>query len=415
VTERYHERPVSITANRSQNAQIITRRPPVPYWQDHPRQLPIGADAGVVLRLQRQAGNQAVAGALDLVVQRRIRPEDLAGDMAGLPFTLSQDFTAGAVTLSASEQVIVVSWTNASADVRVRVPAPHLNAGEYDIPKHLLRPASSSVSGVAPYGVGLDKVVRDFERGKQAVSAEKARIGGGRPKVLAELEALQRNRERLLNKRLIQGAMLNRFDSSIRTWVDYYNQLYGYTKVLGHAAKGSLDANLVKAMVFQETQMGTSGEHLEDPLDPDPKVKTRQNLGQLIDSSAAALLMMIKEEEPGLIAKHSLEHLEHHAAASGDSEGFMWGDSDFTAAVTDYFKNVAAGSSEKNVDYDFWVRAAVRWLFKKRSSVKSWEEAARAYNGSGARARHYRDAVTGRAGEAAKAQRAGKEFVPKGL
>jgi hypothetical protein len=49
---------------------------------------------------------------------------------------------------------------------------------------------------------------------------------------------------------------------------------------------------------------------------------------------------------------------------------------------------------------------------KKRGSVSSWAEAIRAYNGGGARARRYRDTVVTRAEAAAKAQKAGKDFVP---
>jgi hypothetical protein len=157
--------------------------------------------------------------------------------------------------------------------------------------------------------------------------------------------------------------------------------------------------------------MGTAGTHLEDPADPDPKVKTRQNLMQVIDSSAAALLLLIKEEKPTLITKHHLEKLEQDAAASGHAESFMWGKADFANAVTEYFKDVPAGTPEKNVDYDFWVHAAVRWLFKKRSATSSWEDAIRAYNGGGARARQYRDEVVGRAQAAGQ----GKGFVPDHL
>ncbi|MFJ7217978.1 hypothetical protein [Amycolatopsis sp. NPDC098790] len=366
---------------------------------------------GNLLRLQREAGNRAVAGS---VVQRRIAPEDLAGQMAGTPFALTAAFGAGSAQLAAGQRVVVVTWVNGSTTVRVRVPAPDLNAGiEADVPKKLLRPASSAVAGVAQYGAGLDTVVRDFERGEQAIAAETARKGGARAAVLAQLKALQSNRERLLNRRLIQGSMLNRFDQSISTWVRHYNQTFGFTRSAG--AKKALDPDLVKSMVFQETQMGTAGQHLEDPSDPDPKVKTRQNLGQLIDSSAAALLLLIKEEKPPLITKHHLENLEHAAAASGNAEGFMWGDPGFAAAVTEYFKDVPAGATEKNLDYDFWVHAAVRWLFKKRSSTSSWEEAIRAYNGGGARARHYRDEVVARAQAAAQGQQSGQGFVPEHL
>lgn len=149
------------------------------------------------------------------------------------------------------------------------------------------------------------------------------------------------------------------------------------------------------------------------PSDPDPKVKTRQNIGQMIDSSAAALLTMIKEEQPTLVSRHGIQNLERDSHAAANGEEFMWNDSGFTAAVTEFFATVPAGSPAKNVDYDFWVHAVIRWLFTKRKSRKSWEAAIRAYNGGGTRADHYRDAVLACARDAKRASKAAKAFVPK--
>lgn len=387
-------------------AAAPTRRVAPPSRSATPTTAPVSR--GQFLRLQRLAGNQAVVGS---VVQRRISPEDLAGQMAETKLVLSGAFTAGPVKLAVGHPVKVVSWVNASTTVRVRVAAPHAHVGtEVDVPKKLVRAAGSPVAGMTPYGTGIETVVKSFEAGEQAIAAEQARKGGARPGEVARLQVLQQTREKLLNKRLIQSTMLNRFDQSISTWVQHYNRTFGFTKAAGK--KAALDPNLVKSMVFQETQMGTSGEHLEDTTESAPKVKTRQNLGQMIDSSAAALILIIKEEAPLLVTKHHLENLERDAAAAGTGEAFMWGNAGFVAAVTEYFAAVPAGAPARNVDYDFWVHAAVRWLFKKRGSVSSWPEAIRAYNGGGARARDYREAVVTRAKDAAKAQKAGKVFVP---
>jgi hypothetical protein len=210
-----------------------------------PTKLPFNHDD--VVGLQRHAGNRAVVG---VVAQRRISPEDLAGQMTGTQVAFSRAFTAGTAKFDAGQEVIVVTWSNSSPTVRVRVPTPHIDAGtEADVPKKLVRPTSASVPGIAQYGAGLDKVVKDFESGEQAIAAEKARKGGGRAAVLAQLETLQRNRERLLNKRLIQSSMLNRFDQSIVTWVGHYNNHFGFTKAAG--AKKALDPGLVKSMIFQ--------------------------------------------------------------------------------------------------------------------------------------------------------------------
>ena len=42
----------------------------------------------------------------------------------------------------------------------------------------------------------------------------------------------------------------------------------------------------------------------------------------------------------------------------------------------------------------------------------SWPDAIKAYNGSGKRAEHYRDAVVKRAKGAKEAEKAGVEFIP---
>lgn len=58
---------------------------------------------------------------------------------------------------------------------------------------------------------------------------------------------------------------------------------------------------------------------------------------------------------------------------------------------------------------------AVLWLFEKHKKGMSWPATIRAYNGSGKRADHYRDAVTRRAADAAKAAKHGKDFTPGGI
>src|SRR5688572_18107169 len=106
MEQQYKPRP-PVTTGSPQRALHRTR-PLQPPSIDRARLTVGGADT--VLWLQRQAGNSVVAAALGPVVQRRIRPEDLAGDLAGLPFALGGDLTIGAVTLAAGDEVTVVSW-----------------------------------------------------------------------------------------------------------------------------------------------------------------------------------------------------------------------------------------------------------------------------------------------------------------
>jgi len=382
-----------------------------------------------LLALQRAVGNRAVARLL----QRRVNPEDVSSEMVGRKFRLTEKLTVGGVELAAGTVVEVLSWTNASPTVSVRPPP--LKAGPappVDVPKKLLRPEEAAVAGVAPYSVGLDEVVRAYERGEQKIADEKARKGGPRPGEVPRLEGLQANRLRFLNQRLIQQTMFNRFDPNIKKWTDHYNAKFGFT------GGKALDPDLVKAMLFQETQMGTSGEHLEVP--PSHPVKTRFNL----DSSAAAMILLMREEEPALIATYHLQNVDKDLSDAQDElrklkrekspnaaqvariakleelseaswEAFLWqyrapGQSQGLAEAVDDFFDVAAGV-DRNDDYDFWIQATVRWLFLKRKSVSSWEEAARAFNGGGPDARRYKAAVTARMAAAKAAQKKGQRFV----
>ena len=180
--------------------------------------------------------------------------------------------------------------------------------------------------------------------------------------------------------------------------------------------------------------MGTSGQHLE--LAPTWEVRSRFNIGQAIDSGPSVLLVMMREMEPALISRFHLENIDRdRVSAQADlrrlsalssptpaeaarlaalnaiitgglsfAENFLLqyrapGEMEgFAHAVNEFF-DVGAGT-RRSLDYEFWIRAAIRWLFQKRRSVGSWDEAIRAYNGSGARAGHYRDAVRDRAGQA---------------
>ena len=376
------------------------------------------------------------------VVRRRIEPENVSTEMAGSRMTVTAAFTGARVPVPAGTVVQVLSWDNALPTVHVLVPAtPPAAATQADIPKRLLQPVTTPVAGIAPYSAGVAAQAQSVERGQAAIAAEQARPGGPRPGELTRLTGLQQTRERLLNRRLIQARMFNRFDASIARWTAFYN-----AQAIA-PARDPLDPNLVKSLLFQESQLGTAGQHLEDP--PSHPVKTRFNLGQAIDSSGLILLTMMAEIDPALLTTFHLTSLRTDLAAaqselatlralttptpaqqarlaqlvnlSGQNwEVFIWtyhaaGQTQgFNDAVTRLFAPPAAGPA-RNVDYDFWIRTAIRWLFEKRRSVRTWDEAIRAYNGSGAAAQHYRDAVRQRADAATAAAGSGTEFVPAGI
>jgi len=176
-------------------------------------------------------------------------------------------------------------------------------------------------------------------------------------------------------------------------------------------------------------------------------VKTRFNLGQVIDSSAMALLTLLEAEHPDIITTFSLGSLRTDLAAaqkeladlrkkktrtaadearlvtleglSGQNwETFIWNYAapgaplGFSDEIDSFF---AQTTPARNLDYDFWIHLAVLWLFEKHQAGMSWPDAIRAYNGSGARARHYRDAIVKRAAGARKAAAKGGEFIPGGI
>lgn len=345
------------------------------------------------------------------MLQRRISPEEVSGELIGQTMSVVANFSAPAFTVQAGDTVEIVAWSNTSDDVTVQLLSPHVNGLiPFAIPKILLRPIAGA-SGLDQYSSGISDSVASINRGDARIAAERTRRGGPRPGEIPRSEGLQRNRRRTLNRRLIQEIMFNRFDANIVSWVNFYSAQFAASSF------GSLDANLVKAMLFQESELGTSGEFMS--VAPANREMGIHNLGQVIDSSAAALLILMREIEPTLITQYNLQNIAPDTAARPrgvSAEDFMWAyvasgqTQGFQDAVDDFY--ATAAGTMRDTDYDFWIRAAVRWLFEKRRSVGTWAEAIRAYNGGGARARRYRDAVTGRARDAAAATAAGQPFVP---
>lgn len=387
--------------------------------------------------------------------QRQIQPEDVSGQMVGQQFIVTGAFMAGRVRLLGGEFVEVVAWDNALTTARVRLPQQPGTVptrAHFDIPKSLLRPIVPSGTGLAPYSAGVSQQARSVEEGERDIAALEARRSQYRtPRAralfnadLSSRQGLQRNRNAELNRRLIQETMYNRFDPLIRRWVDYYTARYPQLRP-------PLDANAVKAMLFQESEMGTSGTYMFIPP-PADQIRTQFNIGQAIDSAGNHQLIMMEEIEPNLITTYHLENIRRDLIASqneftrlrarptltpterarlseltllsqpgGNWQHFFWeyraaGQSTgFREAVTAFFNSpTASGGTARNLDYEFWIRTAIRWLFHQRLSgmVNDWPEAIRAYNGSGQVARDYRDAVRLRRDEAIAAERARQPYVP---
>jgi Domain of unknown function (DUF4157) len=383
-------------------------------------------------------------------VQRKVKPEDVSSEMVGQTFELSEAFTSGSTTVKAGDKVKAVAWDNAKAAASVTFIPSGSKAVRLDIPKKILRPTHATVTGMNTYSAGVEGQAAAVDAAEDkladwtAKEAEYKKAGTTAlwTKEKARLESVVQKKTEVLNRKLIQETMFNRFDAVIKREVDAANAAAGFK------GADALDPNLMKSMLFQESQLGTAGEHLEVP--PSHPVKSRFNLGQVIDSSAMALLTMLEKEQPALIARFKLGTLRTDLAAAQKRraelqkkasltaaeaaeladldakseqswEAFIWGYRatgsavGFPEAIEHFYANVPAGAPKKNLDYEFWIHMAVLWLFEKHKKGLSWADTIRAYNGSGKRAEHYRDAVTKRAADAAAAASTGKDFTPSGI
>ena len=414
-----------------------------------------GESAADLLRGHGAAGAGSLPQAAR-TVQRKIKPEDVSSEMIGRMFELSDAFTRGSTTLPRGARVKVVAWDNAKSSASVEVPPPAIGpALRLDVPKKILRPANAAVKGMNAYSAGVDAQADAVDAAEDKLAdwaareAEYKKAGTTKlwDKEKARLEDLLQKKTETLNRKLIQETMFNRFDGVIKREVDAANAAAGFK------GTDALDPNLLKSMLFEESQLGTAGHHLEEP--PSHPVKSRFNLGQVIDSSAMALLTMLEKEQPAVITKFKLGTLRADLATAQQRrealqkkqqkqkgkltaperaelaeldkkskqswEGFIWGYRatgsavGFWDAIREVFAKVPAGSPEKNLDYEFWIHMAVLWLFEKHKKGMSWPATIRAYNGGGKRADHYRDAVTRRAADAAKAAKHGKDFTPGGI
>lgn len=378
---------------------------------------------------------------------QRLAPEDVSEELVGQTFVVSGPVALNNVTFSGGELVAVESWKNQMHNVRVRLLPPHPEAGlVVSIAKTKILPKAPNVFGVTPYSAGAAAKAQAVERAEGQLAGEQSRAEP-RADEIARLLKDQPVHWHSLNRKLIQETMFNRLDVSIRLWTDYYNTLFHYYP------QDPLDANLVKAMLYEESKMGTSGKHLE--LTPHWAARSRFNVGQVIDTSGSALLIMMREMAPEIITDFGLENIEADLAdaqrdlatlpAKADrtpdedrrlndvqliqsyeetqhmsfSELFLLSykmsggvsTEQFDRAATRFFAEFEPGHPKRGEDYDFWLRAAVRWLFEKRATVKSWGEAVQAYNGLD-KGTGYRDRVVGRASASKRAAAAGESFMP---
>lgn len=352
-------------------------------------------------------------------VQLAVSPSDISEEMIGLRFTLRRVHGSPPEQIPEGGEVEVLAWgAGSTATVRYATQGRDIQA---DVPKLLLVPSSPSASGVRRYDLSLGRQQRAVEwsqgkvaRGQEQIAAWQKREGEFKKnrksweEQLLNLEAEQvrleadlQAREAYLDQLVIRQTMANRFDTIIDHWVKYYNtELKPAT---------NLDQNIVKSVLFEESRMGTFGEHLMLPgqsgFNP---VKSRFNVGQAIDSAGPQQLLMMKEMAPDIFARYELDKLELANRRKGmtNREFDDWNGGTFGRDLYEFFHRRGPGGEnlmgstgrDLTDDYSFWIRTTVCWLFYKYLSLEnpSWPEAVRAYNGSGPRAKQYRQRVMSR-------------------
>jgi hypothetical protein len=379
--------------------------------------------------LRHEARHVAEGAGTSAAVQlSTLNIDDVTEEMVGQSFSLRT--AHGKIPSGAT--VVVVDWQEVGPNAQVKFTDKGVTITE-EVPKLALNPVYTSVKGVRQYTVGLPGQQKVVEKSAQKVesvrkSLEKLKAEESQYKKhhdvwekelkdaeaeVANQEGLLAGREEALSRMLVRETMYNRFDADIVRWVDFYNKSL--------KPKTPCDPSIVKSMMFNESRIGVEGPHLElPPYDwtsgGKHPVRSRFNVMQAIDSSGEQQLLMLKEIAPDIYKAHKLDEFEKAHAKEGLSERLIWGNPEFGAAVREFFERRTGGKNvmgsrdvDLHLDYEFWIRTGVRWLFLKYFSVgqKSWSEAARAYNGGGPgagakakkQAEDYRNAVMGRVGK----------------
>lgn len=332
--------------------------------------------------------------------------DDVASEMEGLRCRFLGLYRArradGTERTFAEDAVLRIErWNGTGADAVV---------DGFPVPKLVLAPHVDRVATVRRYVVGLDaqrRAVVENARRLREWSAQEASYRANHDvweREKARLEGLLAKRSVVYGRMWVQWTMYNRFDVPIAAWTQHYNQ------ALRPAA--DLDPNVPKSILYQESRMGTSGQHLMPPpsdwgSSARHPIRSRFNIGQAIDSWGPQQWLMMREMAPAIFARHGLGALEAGRRWFGMSNAEYGASEPFMRALREFFEHRDGGRNlmgtpgrDLHEDYGFWIRAAIRWLFVKYSSLRtpSWAEAVRAYNGGGAAARRYRDAVMARVG-----------------
>lgn len=377
-------------------------------WPDRPALESFGSDTSGMASAGKNISDTDILDASEEEpLDETISIDDLTIEMHGLSCRFVQAVSitrsnGSRRSIAMGDTAIIENWQGTAADAII---------DSASVSKLLIEPNSVRTANVRSYDVPLAGQRRAVTENAQAL-----RDWLGRESEYSRNRSLwERERVRLqdsLSRRMvtysrlwIKQMMYNRFDTTIDHWTQHYNGLL--------SPADSLDANIVKSVIYQESRMGISGSHLmPPPYDWDSgdrhPIRSRFNIAQAIDSWGPQQWLMIREMSPAIFTSHGLDELEARRRWFGMSNSEYSSHSTFMTALREFFEfrdaagNNAMGSASRDLheDYGFWIRTAIRWLFVKYQalSTASWSEAVRAYNGGGSAARDYRDKVMARVG-----------------
>jgi len=320
-----------------------------------------------------------------------VRVNDIIDEMNGLPARFLSDFAATradgtAVAFTSGSTHTIADWNGNRATAVIDGAT---------VPKTTIEPATTTAAGVRRYDVGLAGQ-------RSAITRNKASLAGTHPTAERErLTQLLARRQRIHSQMWVRQMMYNRFDADILLWTEHYNSRF--------SPSVALDPNIPKSIFFQESRMGTNGRFLLMPPyawdgSSNHPIMSRFNLGQAIDSFGPQQWLMIREMAPAIATAKELDRLAAGRAWFGMTNQQYLDHPTYLQAVKEFFEARRGGNNlmgtagvDLHLDYGFWIRTAIRWLFIKKRG-RTWPEAVRAYNGGGASARTYRDTVMGRVG-----------------
>lgn len=363
----------------------------------------VAAQAPIVEDTRPPAVNES---AVEAMIAEEISIDDVAVEMNGQRALLPHEYPASRPdgarrTFSAGALLLVGDWNGNTALATI---------DGFPVPKALLAPATERVAGMRYYRVGLDAQRNAIARNAAALrdwrgrEAEYRTHHGAWESERARLEDLLSRRQVTYSRMWVKETMYNRFDTTIAAWTSHYN------RQLSPAT--ALDPAIVKSMLYQESRLGTSGQHLMPPpsdwtsSDRHP-IRSRFNLGQAIDSWGPQQWLMMREMAPALFARHGLDALAAAGRWLSMTNAQYGAHATFVRAMQEFFEYrngtrnlMGTENRDLHEDYGFWIRTAIRWLFQKYSGLRTpdWAEAVRAYNGSGPHAQRYRQQVMARVG-----------------